>query len=702
MDSEAKKATGAEADAVERGGSAPYRQRNDVFRRIFKHLPESEHLVVDYSCALQRDILVHGRLYLSEGWICFHSNIFHWETLLTIQMKEITAVTKEKTARVIPNAIQVCTQNEKYFFSSLGARDRAFLMIFRLWQNSLLDKTLDSREFLQYVQQAYGSDSTLHSEGDEHAVGDEAEEASNSAPELSPRTPRTGETTRTALAPVTVRSPRSPDNGQPLQIAVSPRTPHTPNTPHTPHTADTPHTPHTPGSSRSARAAVTPSTPSSSAHAPHGTRTPDRAATPDVSMGSPRAPPTHLASTSPHGSRGDLSQVDGLAMSMLGRETTPEPQRRDYPSPELGPGTNPSTDDSDASEGTPAGDGVDRKPHTLPPGQVCIDREVCVGMEKLEKLLFSDSLFMRRFLLARKITDVVCKPWEQTKPGTEQRSLTYTINLNGGPFTPKSSTATEVQIMNKESSDWLVVVSEVATHDVPYSEYFFNRNHFLLQRLSSHTTRLRISWEVCFRKQPWGPVKALIDKSSSTGLAEYFALLDSELLREEASRHAQPHPTELRQRTQSRRRDVRGAGDGGATSNNVHHAAPRASHGDRGKAAGVGADTGISRLLFVVAVVLLMLVCLNAVLFYKLRALEHTAHRLSAWHALGTQESAAGSVDWDWLELHRGKVRRAEVQKWNEILRTSLAVLDKMKLWLAGLQKDFLMNNSSALHTQAP
>uniref|UniRef100_S4RZL5 GRAM domain containing 1A n=1 Tax=Petromyzon marinus TaxID=7757 RepID=S4RZL5_PETMA len=435
--------------------SAPYRQRNDDFRRIFKQLPENEHLVVDYSCALQRDILVHGRLYLSEGWLCFHSNIFRWETLLTIQMKEITAVTKERTARVIPNAIQVCTQNEKYFFSSLGARDRAFLMIFRLWQNSLLDKTLDSREFLQYVQQAYGSDSTLHSEGDEHA-------------------------------------------------------------------------------SRPVRAAVTPNTPSSSAHAPHGTRTPDRAATPDISMGSPRAPPTHLASTSPHGSRGDLSQVDGLTMSMLGREMTPEPQRRDYPSPELGPGTNPSTDDSDASEGTPAGDGADRKPHTLPPGQVCIDREVCVGTEKLEKLLFSDSLFMRRFLLARKITDVVCKPWEQTKPGTEQRSLTYTINLNGGPFTPKSSSATEVQIMNKESSDWLVVVSEVATHDVPYSEYFFNRNHFLLQRLSSHTTRLRISWEVCFRKQPWGPVKALIDKSSSTGLAEYFALLDSELLREEA------------------------------------------------------------------------------------------------------------------------------------------------------------------------
>lgn len=35
---------------------------------------------VDYSCALQRDILVHGRLYVSPGYLCFYANIFGWET----------------------------------------------------------------------------------------------------------------------------------------------------------------------------------------------------------------------------------------------------------------------------------------------------------------------------------------------------------------------------------------------------------------------------------------------------------------------------------------------------------------------------------------------------------------------------------------------------------------------------------------------
>ena len=38
----------------------------------------------DYSCAFYRDILVHGRLYLSQSWLCFYANIFGWETLVCL------------------------------------------------------------------------------------------------------------------------------------------------------------------------------------------------------------------------------------------------------------------------------------------------------------------------------------------------------------------------------------------------------------------------------------------------------------------------------------------------------------------------------------------------------------------------------------------------------------------------------------------
>lgn len=34
----------------------------------------------DYGCALQREILIQGRLYISENHVCFHANIFGWVT----------------------------------------------------------------------------------------------------------------------------------------------------------------------------------------------------------------------------------------------------------------------------------------------------------------------------------------------------------------------------------------------------------------------------------------------------------------------------------------------------------------------------------------------------------------------------------------------------------------------------------------------
>lgn len=35
---------------------------------------------IDYGCALQREILIQGRFYISENHICFHANIFGWIT----------------------------------------------------------------------------------------------------------------------------------------------------------------------------------------------------------------------------------------------------------------------------------------------------------------------------------------------------------------------------------------------------------------------------------------------------------------------------------------------------------------------------------------------------------------------------------------------------------------------------------------------
>ena len=66
---------------------------------LLQGMSPDEKLIVDYSCALQKDILVHGRLFVSQNRICFHAKIMGWVTQLAIPCKDITAMTKEKTAR---------------------------------------------------------------------------------------------------------------------------------------------------------------------------------------------------------------------------------------------------------------------------------------------------------------------------------------------------------------------------------------------------------------------------------------------------------------------------------------------------------------------------------------------------------------------------------------------------------------------------
>lgn len=58
-----------------------------------------------------------------------------------MNLVDIEQMTKEKTVKVIPNAIQVLLKdNTKMTFTSFTARDRAYVAIFRLWQNALLDQ----------------------------------------------------------------------------------------------------------------------------------------------------------------------------------------------------------------------------------------------------------------------------------------------------------------------------------------------------------------------------------------------------------------------------------------------------------------------------------------------------------------------------------------------------------------------------------
>jgi len=143
-------------------------KRQNEFTKIFQaELPQEERLIADFSCALVRDILVQGRLYLTENYCCFHSTILRWETSAIIPYVDITHISKERTVKIIPNAISVhCNQN-KYIFTSFTARDRALVIFKELWKLALNQKEKNLVAEPESMEGGGGADTTTMSTGDD-------------------------------------------------------------------------------------------------------------------------------------------------------------------------------------------------------------------------------------------------------------------------------------------------------------------------------------------------------------------------------------------------------------------------------------------------------------------------------------------------------------------------------------------------------
>ncbi|RDL31361.1 Uncharacterized protein BP5553_09570 [Venustampulla echinocandica] len=116
------------------GFAVASKKRNRDFHSLFKSVPDDDYLIEDYSCALQREILAHGRLYVSEGHLCFSSNIFGWVTTLVMSFDEIVSVEKRSTALVFKNGLMISTLHAKNIFASFTSRDSTYDLIVGIWK----------------------------------------------------------------------------------------------------------------------------------------------------------------------------------------------------------------------------------------------------------------------------------------------------------------------------------------------------------------------------------------------------------------------------------------------------------------------------------------------------------------------------------------------------------------------------------------
>ncbi|XP_013870104.1 GRAM domain-containing protein 3 [Austrofundulus limnaeus] len=99
---------------------------NGQYHKIFKEISKEEQLRQSYTCALQKDILYQGRMFVSDHWICFHSKVFGKDTKIAIPVTSITNIKKTKTAILVPNALVIATTNDRYVFVSFLSRENTY------------------------------------------------------------------------------------------------------------------------------------------------------------------------------------------------------------------------------------------------------------------------------------------------------------------------------------------------------------------------------------------------------------------------------------------------------------------------------------------------------------------------------------------------------------------------------------------------
>ncbi|XP_038625613.1 GRAM domain-containing protein 2B isoform X1 [Tachyglossus aculeatus] len=101
---------------------------NVHFHKLFLEVSKEEPLRQSFTCALQKEILFQGKLFISENWICFHS-FFGKDTKICIPAPSVTLIKKTKTALLVPNALIIATVTDKYVFVSLLSRDTTYKLL---------------------------------------------------------------------------------------------------------------------------------------------------------------------------------------------------------------------------------------------------------------------------------------------------------------------------------------------------------------------------------------------------------------------------------------------------------------------------------------------------------------------------------------------------------------------------------------------
>ncbi|XP_067623571.1 protein Aster-B isoform X3 [Eurosta solidaginis] len=700
-----------------------YKSRAEDFKKLFKEVPGDERLIVDYSCALQRDILVQGRLYVSQNYVCFHANIFRWETYLTIRWKDVTSITKEKTALVIPNAISICTAREKYFFATFTTRDKAFLMLFRVWQNTLMNKQMPPKEIWQWVHNCYGDELGLTTDDEDYidptsvkakdteSGGDSefvlAEEDCNSFVTAFSSDLTTAKTESIPISNNTVNIAAISSSASSVGASAVPAV-SKPSRKKSYFFGGT----HKAFGNSSTTTTTNTST-SGSDNKASDNNSSERIITksimnakeltltsmkPDEDIVGVRS--NKISSSANESGSGGGSGASRETKSSTLKAIVAHDAKRKMPKTtrerDVAASNNQTNLPTDASGSSDSEDNkvpfiATAECSSTHEGRQLVHTILPINVDTLFSMLFSKSKFFLEFHAARKTENMSFNDWLTNNESKKTRTINLTVQLLAS-VGPKVSKVTENQEMRECSKPGELYSIDVTSVNagIPYADSFNVLMHYCLVRTVDDHTMLSVHAQVKYKKSIWGVVKGFIEKNTWAGLEEYFNALQQALQSETCIPPAKAKSRRTRRGTTQVRPTPEDMPEAQIKTEPIEVAvATSRRHTPRLPVPTVQQPFIYTEpqskhkwlSIFVISL-LCFLIILNMILLFKLWSLEERiandmSHRARIPNL--AQLQALPSSNQDWVELLRQQeiLHETELRKWHKVLQTAIELLKK-------------------------
>ncbi|XP_042285308.1 GRAM domain-containing protein 2B-like [Thunnus maccoyii] len=171
---------------------------NKTFHKLFQEIPEGENLTHTFTCALQKEVLYHGKLFVSENYACFYSSVLLKDTKVLIPVSSVQDVKKQNSALSMLSIQTV--DGEKYSFVSLRNREMCYKVLESLRSHTQEESANSSPRASSGENEAdhdvLSSYSSLEDSGDRNPSRQNSIELDNNFPQLSSEAPTRCDSTR--------------------------------------------------------------------------------------------------------------------------------------------------------------------------------------------------------------------------------------------------------------------------------------------------------------------------------------------------------------------------------------------------------------------------------------------------------------------------------------------------------------------------